>query len=59
LANLATNPAADVRPCGIDIVVRCVTRAADRFDVRNRLHQRFIESLKKPLAGRAQIGGAG
>jgi small-conductance mechanosensitive channel len=57
LANLTTTPAVNMRPgaSGIDIVVRYVTRAADRFDVRNRLYQRFIELLNKPLAGAAQV----
>jgi small-conductance mechanosensitive channel len=58
LANLTTTPTVNMRPGagGIDIVVRYVTRAADRFDVRNRLYQRFIELLNKPLVGRAQLG---
>jgi hypothetical protein len=33
---------------GIDIVVRYVTRAADRFDMRNRLYQSVIDLLHKP-----------
>jgi len=57
LANLTTAPAVDMRPGanGIDIVVRYVTRAADRFEVRNRLYQRFIELLNKPPMSQTQL----
>ncbi len=42
----------DMRPgiYGLDIIVRYVTRAADRFEVRNRLYQRVIDLLHKPAA---------
>ncbi len=41
----------DIRPgaSGIDMVVHYVTRASDRFDVRNRLYQFIIGLLHKPL----------
>jgi hypothetical protein len=32
----------------MDIVVRYVTRASDRFDMRNRLYERVIALLRKP-----------
>jgi hypothetical protein len=32
---------------GIDIVVRYITRAGDRFDMRNRLYQSVIDLLQK------------
>ncbi len=49
LGHFAVGPAVDMRPgaSGIDIVVRYVTRAADRFEVRNRLYQRVIDLLHK------------
>jgi small-conductance mechanosensitive channel len=42
----------DIRPsaAGIDMVVHYVTRASDRFDVRNRLYQFIIGLLHKPLS---------
>jgi small-conductance mechanosensitive channel len=42
----------DIRPSGsgIDMVVHYVTRASDRFDVRNRLYQFIIGLLHKPLS---------
>ena len=33
---------------GINIVVRYVTRASERFEVRNRLYERVIGLLNKP-----------
>lgn len=42
----------DIRPglYGIDMVVHYVTRASDRFEVRNRLYQFIISLLHKPLS---------
>jgi small-conductance mechanosensitive channel len=42
----------DIRPgaFGIDVVVHYVTRAPDRFEVRNRLYQFSIGLLHKPLS---------
>jgi hypothetical protein len=33
---------------GVDIVVRYVIRAGDRFETRNRLYQSVIDLLHKP-----------
>jgi hypothetical protein len=38
---------------GVDVIVRYVTRAADRFDVRNKLYVAMLELLHKPEAGLA------
>jgi hypothetical protein len=40
----------EMRPgaSGINIVVRYVTRASERLEVRNRLYERVIELLNKP-----------
>jgi hypothetical protein len=35
---------------GIDIIVRYVTRASNRLEVRNRLYQSVIALLHKPVA---------
>jgi hypothetical protein len=43
---------------GIDILVRYVTRAGDRFEMRNKLYQTVIELLHKPEGGQAEVAGA-
>jgi small-conductance mechanosensitive channel len=45
--HFAAEPAVDMRPgsSGIDMVVRYVTRAASRFEVRNRLYQEILGLL--------------
>lgn len=50
LSQLSAGPAVEIRPgaSGMDIVVRYVTRASDRFDMRNRLYERVIALLHKP-----------
>ena len=54
----------NLRPTGsgIDIRVRYVTRASERFGVRNRLYQRVIDLLRKEndaaLAGQADPAAA-
>lgn len=47
----------DMRPsaAGVDMVVHYVTRAADRFEVRNRLYQCMIGLLHKPLGDAGSI----
>jgi small-conductance mechanosensitive channel len=52
LSQFAADPAVEMRPgaSGINIVVRYVTRAAERFAVRNRLYERVIGLLNKPPA---------
>jgi hypothetical protein len=35
-------------PGAVDLVVRYVTRATERFDLRNRLYQSLIELLRTP-----------
>jgi small-conductance mechanosensitive channel len=50
LSQFAADPAVEMRPgpAGINIVVRYVTRASERFEVRNRLYERVIGLLNKP-----------
>jgi small-conductance mechanosensitive channel len=52
LSRLSAAPAVEMRPgaSGIDIVVRYVTRASDRFEIRNRLYERVVGLLHKPPA---------
>jgi small-conductance mechanosensitive channel len=49
LSQFKAAPSVDLRPAasGVDIVVRYVTRAGDRFDIRNRLYQSVIDLLHK------------
>ena len=43
----------NLRPsgAGLDVLVRYVTRASERFDLRNRLYQKLIEVLREPGGG--------
>ncbi len=52
LSQFKATPAVDMRPAasGIDILVRYVTRAGDRFETRNHLYQAVIDLLHKPAA---------
>jgi small-conductance mechanosensitive channel len=52
LGQFSAIPSVDMRPAasGIDIVVRYVTRAGDRFEMRNKLYQTVIGLLHDPNA---------
>jgi small-conductance mechanosensitive channel len=52
LSQFTAQPSVDMRPAssGVDIIVRYVTRAGDRFDMRNHLYQAVIDLLHKPEA---------
>jgi small-conductance mechanosensitive channel len=52
LGQFSAAPSVDMRPAasGIDIIVRYVTRAGDRFEVRNRLYQTVLKLLHDPSA---------
>lgn len=57
LSQFSVDPAVEMRPgaSGINIVVRYVTRASERFEVRNRLYERVVGLLNKgPEARPAQ-----
>lgn len=49
LSRFSATPVVNLRPSGsgIDTEVRYVTRASERFEVRNRLYQRIVELLQK------------
>jgi small-conductance mechanosensitive channel len=49
LSLFSATPSVEMRPAGsgIDILVRYVTRAGDRFEMRNRLYQSVISLLHK------------
>jgi len=50
LSQFAAEATVNLRPSasGIDVLVRYVTRAAGRFEMRNRLFQRVLDVLRRP-----------
>ncbi|HUN86943.1 MAG TPA: mechanosensitive ion channel domain-containing protein [Terracidiphilus sp.] len=57
LSRFSATPVENLRPSasGIDIQVRYVTRASERFDMRNRLYQSLVELLHEPsVAARSE-----
>jgi small-conductance mechanosensitive channel len=56
LSQFKATPSVDMRPAasGIDIVVRYVIRAGDRFETRNHLYQSVIDLLHNPDANAAE-----
>jgi len=57
LREISAAPSVNMRPAasGIDLMVRYVTRAGDRFERRNELYQAVIELLNKPVGAGAGI----
>ena len=55
LGQFSATPSVDMRPAasGIDILVRYVTRAGDRFEMRNKLFQTVLMLLRDPDAAKA------
>ncbi|MBS1821008.1 MAG: mechanosensitive ion channel [Acidobacteria bacterium] len=49
LSHFTVEPSVDMRPAssGVDVIVRYMTRAGDRFSMRNRLYQAVIDLLRK------------
>jgi small-conductance mechanosensitive channel len=49
LAHFSAIPAVDLRPSagGIAVVVRYITKATDRFQLRNRIYQRLLHVMNK------------
>jgi small-conductance mechanosensitive channel len=50
LSRFSASPVVNLRPSssGIGTQVRYVTRASERFEVRNRLYQRIVELMQQP-----------
>jgi hypothetical protein len=50
LSRFRADPSVNLRPsgAGMDLDVRYVTRASERFDLRNRLYRRVIDLLHEP-----------
>jgi small-conductance mechanosensitive channel len=51
LSQFKATPSVDMRPAssGVDILIRYVIRAGNRFDMRNRIYQSIIDLLHKPV----------
>jgi small-conductance mechanosensitive channel len=60
LSQFSATPTVNLRPSatGIDILVRYVTRASERFEVRNRIYQRVVDLLQKPAVPEAAANPA-
>ena len=56
LSRFSATAVENLRPSatGIEVLVRYVTRASERFELRNRLYQRLIELLRDP----GQVAGS-
>lgn len=52
LSQFSATPSVNLRPAasGVDLVVRYVTRASERFETRNRLYKRVVDVLHRPAA---------
>ncbi|HLY41184.1 MAG TPA: mechanosensitive ion channel domain-containing protein [Terracidiphilus sp.] len=52
LSRFSAAPVENLRPSGsgIQVQVRYVTRASERFDTRNRLYQTLVDLLREPVA---------
>ncbi|HVZ84645.1 MAG TPA: mechanosensitive ion channel domain-containing protein [Terracidiphilus sp.] len=50
LGRFSAEPVVNLRPSssGIDAQIRYVTRASERFDLRNRIYQQVVELLQRP-----------
>ena len=58
---LSAEPLLSMRPTsgGIEVAIRYVARATDRFEVRNRLNQRLIDLLHQPVDEATKTSEAG
>lgn len=52
LSQFSAETSVNLRPsgAGVDLLVRYVTRANDRYEARNRIYQRVVDLLQKPVA---------
>ncbi len=56
LSQFTAAPTVNLRPsgAGVDILVRYVTRASERFAMRNRLNERVLDVLHQPAANTSE-----
>jgi small-conductance mechanosensitive channel len=60
LSTLSAEPTVELRPSGgLEVVVRYITRAQDRFEMRSRLNQRLLAILHAPPQFREASPSAG
>lgn len=59
LSRFSATAVENLRPTasGIEVLVRYVTRASERFEQRNRLYQKLIGVLREPSPGRGSAAG--
>jgi hypothetical protein len=49
LSTLSAQPTVELRPsAGLEVVIRYITRAQDRFEIRSRLNQKLLTILHSP-----------
>jgi small-conductance mechanosensitive channel len=50
LSNFSAKPSVDMRPStsGVDVLVRYVTHASERYEMRNRIYQSLMDVLHRP-----------
>ena len=60
LGQFSADATVNLRPSasGVDVLVRYVTRASDRADMRNKLFQRVLDVIRKPDSGSAESTAA-
>ena len=60
LSRFSATAVENLRPSasGIEVLVRYVTRASERFEVRNRLYQKLLELLREPGPTTGSAAGA-
>ena len=64
LANFSAQPTVDLRPAssGVDVLVRFVTRATDRFEMRRKLYEAVLglmEGTERPALGEGEKSASG
>ena len=56
LSQFTATPSVNLRPAasGVDLLVRYVTRASERFETRNRLYKRVVDAMRRQEAEAAR-----
>lgn len=59
LSRFSATAVENLRPSGsgIDVLVRYITRASDRFEQRNRLYQKLLEVMRQPVRASETVQG--
>lgn len=61
LASVSATPAINVRPTssGVQVLVRYITRAHERYELRSRLYQAVVDLLHRKQATHVAVGSSG